>query len=121
MLARLALALILIALPARANDRWHAVDGDTITTPAGERVRVMGVDTPELHARCASEYQAAVAAKTFTQAKLDLGPVRLDRSRRDRYGRTLARVYIDGVDLAGLLIGAGHGREYHGERRRPWC
>jgi endonuclease YncB( thermonuclease family) len=119
MLARILLAL-LIAFPAYAGE-WHAIDGDTITTPAGERIRVMGVDTPELHARCPAEYDAARAAQDFTQAALDRGPITMQPTRRDRYGRLLARVYVDGADLAGLLIRAGHGREYHGERRQPWC
>ncbi len=40
---------------------------------------------------------------------------------RDRYRRTLARVLVDGRDLAPEIIGAGLGRPYNGERRRPWC
>jgi hypothetical protein len=37
----LALALLLWALPATAAEGWSAIDGDTVRTPAGERVRIM--------------------------------------------------------------------------------
>lgn len=114
--------LMLLCLPADAGERWFAIDGDSVRTPTGETIRVMGVDTPELGgARCPAEYAAAVAARAFTQSALDRGPVRIEPTRRDRYGRTLARVYVGDQDLAGMLIHAGHGREYHGEKRAPWC
>lgn len=122
MLARLIVLVQLIALPAFAAEKWTAIDGDSIRSPAGETIRVMGVDTPELGgARCGAEYNAAVAARAFTQTELDRGPVRFEPTRKDRYGRTLARVYVGEQDLAAMLIRAGHGREYHGERRQPWC
>lgn len=121
-MTRLALILLLLALPAFACDRIKAYDGDTLIMPGGERIRVMGVDTPEIKdAGCQAELAAAFVARDFAQAALDRGPVRLERTRLDRYGRTLAVVWIGGDDLAALLIEAGHGREYHGERRRPWC
>ena len=39
----------------------------------------------------------------------------------DKYGRTLARVYLDGRDLSDMLIEAKLGRPYNGERRLTWC
>lgn len=61
-------------------------------------------------------------AKAFTRAKLkDAKRVELVRFPPDRYGRTLARVYLDGRDLADLLIEAGLGRPYDGGRRASWC
>jgi endonuclease YncB( thermonuclease family) len=115
----IALALLLLATPAAAAT--YAIDGGTISID-GEKIRVMGVDTPEAYqARCETERRAGEDAKRFTAMALALGPVRIERSGRDGYGRTLARVWIGNLDLARMLISAGHGREYHGERRRPWC
>ena len=80
------------------------------------------VDAPEtVQAKCETERRAGEDAKRFTVMALARGPVRIERSGRDRYGRTLAHVWIGNLDLARMLISAGHGREYHGERRRPWC
>ncbi len=117
-----AIAVVLMLASAPAGAEWRAIDGDTIVdTSTWEKVRIMGVDTPEIHARCQAEYEAAWRAQRFTAAQLAAGPVVLERHRLDRYGRTLAVVRIGGRDLAELLIAAGLGRPYHGERRRGWC
>lgn len=133
---RLAVALLLLALPAEAglsqisasNDaaKWDkrivATDGDSLLiVETGERIRLLGVDTAELKARCQAELDLALAAKRFTAEQLARGPVTITRPRLDKYGRTLAVVRINGEDLARLLIGAKLGRPYAGGRREGWC
>ena len=56
---------------------------------AEERVRYIGIDTPERDERC------FIGALRANERLLDDGPLRLefDRERRDRYGRLLAYVY----------------------------
>ena len=39
----------------------------------------------------------------------------------DRYGRRLARLTLDGTDVADPLIAAGLARPYEGGRRDGWC
>lgn len=39
----------------------------------------------------------------------------------DRYGRTLARMMLDGLDVAELLIAENLARKYAGGRRQGWC
>jgi micrococcal nuclease len=73
-------------------------DGDTFRTEGGERVRLIGVDTPEpdQDACFAAEATAALAGMippgTPVRLVADVDPV-------DRYGRTLAYVYRDGDGL----------------------
>lgn len=99
-----------------------AIDGDTIEIqPGGERVRLYNVDTPERHCRCPGECLMAEVAKEATQTLLDSHDVTFKRMKLDRYGRTVAAVFIDGNDLGEWLIAAGLGRPYHGEKRLPWC
>ncbi len=110
-------------LPAEAAAAAIYVhDGDTIRI-AGERIRIMGLDTPEIGkgARCAEEARAAAAAKAALQQLLSRGEVTVARTGTDRYGRTLAYVYVDGRDVAKLLIDAGLARPYDGGRRDGWC
>jgi endonuclease YncB( thermonuclease family) len=98
-----------------------AIDGDTLLT-GSERVRIQGVDTPEMTCACPEECRAAWAAKRFTQSALDGGAVSIERNGTDRYGRTLARVLVNGKDLAKTIIEAGHGRPYDGKGKRgSWC
>jgi len=118
-----ALALTLLTFPALAEPGWKAIDGDTVIAPDGRRVRVVGVDTAEKACRCAQECQMAAEATDFTQRALNgarqvtLEPI----PRKDRYGRVLAVVRIDGRDLAALLIENQLGRAYDGGRRKGWC
>ena len=37
---------------------------------------------------------------------------------KDRFGQALAGVYVNGVDVADILIAEGFGRGYHGTKRR---
>ena len=104
------------------------IDGDSIRVRIGagqvERVRLMGLDAPELgeHARCPAEAHLAERARMRLLALLASGPVELQLQHgRDRYGRLLALVTAGGVDVAARMIGEGLARPYAGRRRLPWC
>ena len=91
-------------------------DGDTIKVRlAGktERVRVIGIDTPELRSHDCYAQQAASRMQSLVQSKqvkLVADPTQDDR---DRYGRLLRHVRLaDGRSVAELLIAGGFGREY---------
>lgn len=107
------------AEPARAV-RCQAVDGDTLRC-GGERVRLVGLDTPEMQGRCAAETRLAERAKARL-ASLSAAGVTLHPQGRDRYDRLLAVVRDRaGRDLAALLIREGHARPYSGGPRVGWC
>lgn len=96
------------------------VDGDTIKVHlrgTTERVRVIGIDTPELGSRECYAQQAASRMQSLIQSKkvrLAADPTQDDR---DRYGRLLRHVYLaDGRSVAQVLIGGGFGREYTYDR-----
>lgn len=97
-------------------------DGDTIRL-GDERIRIVGLDTPELghRAQCQEEAVAAEQAKQALAGEIASGNVELHRQGTDRYGRTLARVTVDGRDVADTLIAQGLARPYGGGRREGWC
>ena len=124
------LVAMLSAAPALSSEAWTAIDGDTLLhtiatkrTVSTEKIRLLGVDAPELHARCDAERAAAEDARAFVSVALDQATViAVEKStRRDRYGRTLAIVRLDGVSLSAMLLGAGLARPYGGGRRDGWC
>ena len=86
------------------------LDGDTIVIRGGEKVRYAGLNTPEsrhpdkLPERCGAE--AAEANRRLVAGKT----VRLefDQRRRDKYGRLLAYVYVDGLFVNAELIRQGY-------------
>jgi endonuclease YncB( thermonuclease family) len=112
--------IIASAGSADAQLRCRAVDGDTLAC-GDERVRIMGLDAPEMHGRCPAEIRLSRAARD-RMAVLVAGGVSLQPHGRDRYRRLLA-VVLDrqGGDVAAVLIREGLARPYGGERRRSWC
>lgn len=90
----------------------RVLDGDTLdvrlASGARERVRVLGIDSPELRSGECYAAQATAAARRFALGKR----VRLDGDRtqatRDRYRRLLAYVRLpDGADLGRTLVAEG--------------
>jgi endonuclease YncB( thermonuclease family) len=128
----LAALLLLAAAPSAAPAEpacriVRVVDGDTlrITCPeTGEvRARLMGFDTPEVFSpRCPAEREAGEAATRRLAALLaEARRIRFAFEGRDRYGRALTRLWLDGRDAATLMIAAGLARPYAGGRRAGWC
>ena len=98
----------------------RVVDGDTLLLQSGERVRLIGVDTPESkHPKKPVEYFGKEAS-AFTRRVVEEKRVRLEfdqanaaRGHKDRYGRTLAYVFLeDGTLLNAKIIKQGYGHAY---------
>lgn len=93
----------------------RVVDGDTIVLAGGEKVRLIGVDTPELHHPVKPVQYFAREARDFVYSQVQGRDVVLeyDQTRRDRYGRTLAYVFLaDGTMLNEQIIARGYGFAY---------
>jgi endonuclease YncB( thermonuclease family) len=82
----------------------RVVDGDTVDLSTGERVRLIGIDTPET-GQCG--YREAtdrlVALVTGQPVTLEAGT----RNNLDKYGRLLRYVLVNGVDSGGVLVAEG--------------
>jgi micrococcal nuclease len=104
-----------LAATARVD---HVVDGDTVEVAVGghrERVRLIGVDTPEVFVERGPPECYGPEASAFTKHLLPSGTaVRLERDvvGRDDYGRLLAYVYLvaDGRMINEELIDGGYAR-----------
>ena len=110
----------------------RVLDGDTFAakvlleddTQITVRVRVLGVDTPEINGLCQYEKDTALLAKNRTAQLLSVGSVvELSEIKDDKYlGRIDARVKTsNGQELAEILIKEKLGRPYDGGRRATWC
>jgi endonuclease YncB( thermonuclease family) len=92
----LILILLLSLSHAQTYNVERVVDGDTLLLTNAEYVRLIGVDTPETkHPQKAVEYFGK-EAYLFTKKMAEGKEVRLeyDQTRRDRYNRILAYVYL---------------------------
>ncbi|WP_434611318.1 thermonuclease family protein [Pseudomonas sp. R1-7] len=92
----------------------RVVDGDTLYLEDGRRVRMIGLNSPELGKRGRADEPFAVAARQRLEALVaaSAGRVKVSPGRDDRddYGRTLAHVYDrQGRNLEEQLIAEGLG------------
>ena len=105
--------LLAACSPPAAADRLcvQVIDGDTIVLDGREHVRLIGVNTPETDPRIAVQYFGKEATR-FTRHLTQGHRVRLeyDQTRRDKYGRTLAYVYLeDGTFVNVEIVEQGYG------------
>lgn len=97
-------------------DEWPDVIGKNI------KVRISGIDTPEIRTKCKEEKRLGRLAKQFAVERLRAAKkVELKNLKRGKYFRVIADVYVDGLDLGEMLISAGHARRYDGGTREAWC
>lgn len=91
----------------------RVVDGDTVEVNiqgTKEKVRLIGVDTPETVHPTIGEEPYGIEASDFTKEKLTDQTVELefDVEERDRYGRLLAYVWLDGEMFNEVLLSDGY-------------
>lgn len=95
---------------------WPGID---ITT----KVRLRGIDTPELKARCPEERAIAAAARAALSKILGEGDIEIRRVTIDKFGgRVDAEASTRATpDVSAALLRAGLARSYTGGRRESWC
>jgi endonuclease YncB( thermonuclease family) len=91
------------------------IDGDTLRLKRGRRIRLVGIDCPELTSprffggRRYNPESLAIEAKDYLKSLLEGKKIELDFIGRDVYGRTLAHVRFDGQDITIKLLEEGLG------------
>jgi endonuclease YncB( thermonuclease family) len=122
---------------AGGSDARHAVDvirtidGDTFEARVHlppdlaltTRVRLRGVDAPELKASCPEELQMAETATKALRSLLGEGDVMIFNVGPDKYaGRVVADAATrQTANVSTAMLAAGHVRSYGGGHRTGWC
>ena len=95
-------------------------DGDTCTTTTGEKIRLACIDTPELKGKSAKP-APAMAAKYHLNGMLMGQTVGIRRITTDRYGRTVAELFIDGTNVQQVMVASGHAEIFWKDASQcPW-
>jgi endonuclease YncB( thermonuclease family) len=99
--------------------RVHLWPGLEMTT----RVRLRGIDAPELKASCPQELQMAEAAGEALRGLLGEGEVTIYNIGPDKYnGRVVADAATRRTgNVSAALLAGGFARSYGGGRRGGWC
>ena len=111
----------------------YIVDGDTFIGDVlmadnievmSVSIRLINVDTPEIHGACDDEIRRAEYAKQRLEELIPIGStVEIKNVKNDKYpGRIDANVYDGaGRDVGRVLVREKVGREYSGGKRQSWC
>ena len=96
------------------------VDGDTLWFE-GEKIRIKDIDTPEISkADCPQELKLAADATSMLIELLNKDRWTIERDGKDRYGRTLATILVDGTSVAEPMVAAGLAIQWRG-KSGEWC
>ncbi|MCK1284078.1 thermonuclease family protein [Bradyrhizobium sp. 44] len=111
-------------------DVIRTIDGDTFLARVHQRdgrdlvarVRLRGIDAPEMKASCQEELDKAEAAAAALRDLLGQGGVTITNLGPDKYGRVLADVATSRTDnVSAALLAGGYARSYNGGHRDGWC
>ena len=122
----LLICLLLISSAADAGTlstpgtlRWVTVakvfDGDTFRTASGEKIRLLGINTPEIghDHQVAQPYGKEAKRRLISLIAGKSVQLRLDKELRDKYGRTLAQVFLrNGAWINRQLVAEGLAHVY---------
>lgn len=109
-----ALAYLLLAASATITGTAHVADGDTLRVGA-TRVRLSGVDAPELSQRCGPDGRKVACgamAADWLRRRVEGRPIICETVDTDRYGRSVAVCRVGREDVGAALVEAGWATAY---------
>jgi len=86
-------------------------DGDTCTTSEGEKIRLACIDTAELRGPKAQTVKGQ-AARDYLNNLIAGKKVSIKRITKDRYGRTVAELSINGKNIQQIMFNNGYAKIY---------
>ena len=107
----------------------RVVDGDTVDVDIDlgfgvwlhkERVRIIGMDTPESRTRDKEEKKFGLMAKEFVKKFVKGDSIILRTKKYDakgKFGRILGDFFVKGVTVSSVMIERHHAVAYHGQSK----
>ena len=106
-------------------------DGDTIRVNIDSfpdiigkniRIRLKGIDTPEIKGKCQKEIDLAIMARDYLRNAINQSShIELKNIERGKYFRIVGELYIDGENISKGLLKEKLAYIYHGGKKRNWC
>jgi len=103
-------------------------DADTMTVEIDlgfyinytQKIRLLGIDTPELRTKNVKEKHLAYEARDYIRDLLLDKYVTITTEKQGKYGRYLANVFYDDININNELICKGYAKPYYGGKRETW-
>ena len=106
-------------------------DGDTIRVNIDSfpdiigkniRIRLKGIDAPEIKGKCQKEIELAFMARDYLRNAINQSSqIQLRNIERGKYFRIVGELYIDEENISRGLIEEGLAYIYHRGKKRNWC
>ena len=93
----------------------RVIDGDTIILNSGERVRLLGINSPEI----THKEKYSLEAKRYLKNLVENKTVKLEEEGTDRYGRTLAYIFFENKNINKIMIENGLANLYFPKGKGP--
>lgn len=84
----------------------YVIDGDTVVTTKNEHIRLAGIDAPE------SKQFYGLQAKQFLIKLMANKTIQLKREGKGRYGRTIGKLYANGLYINKIMVDSGEAWAY---------
>ena len=111
------ITFLLVSFSSKTNAKLpttiikNCYDGDTCTTIDGEKIRLACIDTPELKGKNAKPNKAK-EARDFLNQLVSNKKVSIRRITKDRFGRTVAELFKNDINVQKLIIEKEYGKIY---------
>lgn len=106
----LAIAVLPVLALAGPSGTVRVIDADTWRV-GGEKVRLFGIDAPEMGQSCTwpdrRDRDCGRWAAQETRRHFEGRTALCERIATDRYGRTVARCFVEGADAARVMVSEG--------------
>tara|TARA_R110000796_G_scaffold124600_1_gene239039 strand:- start:968 stop:1327 length:360 start_codon:yes stop_codon:yes gene_type:complete len=108
----------------------RVIDGDTIDVSIDlgfkvwlkkERVRLLGINTPESRTRNLAEKKLGLESKARLKELLPKKfTIITHKDAKGKFGRILGEPIVDGYNICDKMVEEGHARPYYGGTKTPW-
>lgn len=103
----------------------RVIDGDTIDCTvdlgfsifAKERFRLYGIDIPEKNSKDSVLKEIAFNATSYVKESIEGKTVTIECTGKDKYGRWLAKVFINSMVINERLVELGLAKDYFGDNK----
>ena len=104
--------LVILSLNAQSQKSIvsRIIDGDTFETNSGEKVRLVGINAPEISDIYGEEAKKYLS-ELISEKEIDLITDKISNNQ-DRYNRSLRYVYLNGIDINKKMISEGYAVAY---------
>ena len=86
------------------------------------RIRIKGIDAPEIKGKCQTEINLAIMARDYLRNVINQSSqIELRNIKRGKYFRIVGELYIDGENISKDLVKKRLANPYQGGKKSNWC